>query len=161
MKRHKTYYFLCTVFFLWFCNVFVIKQSIIDHHSVKDVKRDSQSSKRNYFGETEKLLVGYENYGNNIKLGKWNKSLVEINVNLAYNEHWAKILKMLRLPPGCNAVDIGANDGKGGDIVILVPEPMFPVLGDTAFNLAEATQGGRVVAFEMGPPIQFLHFNKK
>ena len=45
--------------------------------------------------------------------------------------------------------------------VTLVPEPMFPVLGDTAFNLAEATQGGRVVAFEMGPPIQFLHFNKK
>ena len=116
MKRHKTYYFLCTVFFLWFCNVFVIKQSIIDnHHSVKDVKRDPQSSKRNYFGETEKLLLGYENYGNNIKLGKWNKSLVEINVNLAYNEHWAKILKMLRLPPGCNAVDIGANDGKDGD----------------------------------------------
>ena len=35
------------------------------------------------------------------------------------------------------------------------------VLGDTAFNLAEATQGGRVVAFEMGPPIQFLNFNKK
>ena len=46
-------------------------------------------------------------------------------------------------------------------IVILVPESIFPVLGDTAFNLAEATQGGRVVAFEMGPPIQFLHFNKK
>ena len=42
-----------------------------------------------------------------------------------------------------------------------LPETMFPVLGDTAFNLAEATQGGRVVAFEMGPPIQFLHFNKK
>ena len=46
-------------------------------------------------------------------------------------------------------------------LVTLSPAPMFPVLGDTAFNLAEATQGGRVVAFEMGPPIQFLHFNKK
>ena len=46
-------------------------------------------------------------------------------------------------------------------ILVSVPESIFPVLGDTAFNLAEATQGGRVVAFEMGPPIQFLHFNKK
>ena len=34
-------------------------------------------------------------------------------------------------------------------------------LGDTAFNLAEATQGGFVVAFEMGPTIQFLNFNKR
>ena len=107
MKRHKTYYFLSTVFFLWFCNVFVI-----NHHSVKDVKRDPQSHENNYFGETAKLLEGYQNYGSNIKLGKWNKSLVEFNYNLAYNEQWAKILKMLRLPPGCNAVDIGANDGK-------------------------------------------------
>ena len=38
---------------------------------------------------------------------------------------------------------------------------LFSVLGDTAFNLAEATQGGIVVAFEMGPPIQFLDFNKR
>ena len=45
--------------------------------------------------------------------------------------------------------------------VTLHPEHIFAVLGDTAFNLAEATLGGRVVAFEMGPPIQFLHFNKK
>ena len=119
MKRHKTYYFLSTVFFLWFCNVFVIKQSIVhDLHSVKDVKRerDSHSPKSNYFGETEKLLEGYQNYGSNIKLGKWNRSLVEININLAYNKQWAKIIQMLRLPPGCNAVDIGANDGKGGNI---------------------------------------------
>ena len=35
------------------------------------------------------------------------------------------------------------------------------VLGDTAFNLAEATQGGFVVAFEMGPTVQLLNFNKR
>ena len=46
-------------------------------------------------------------------------------------------------------------------IVTPCTETMLSVLGDTAFNLAEATQGGRVVAFEMGPPIQFLNFNKK
>ena len=109
MKRHKTYYyFSLTVFFLWFCNVFVI-----NHHSVKDVKRDPQSHENNYFGETAKLLEGYQNYGNNIKLGMWNRSLVEINIKGGYNEYWARILKMLGLPPGCNAVDIGANDGKG------------------------------------------------
>ena len=117
--RHKTLYFLSTVFFLWFCNVFVIKQSIvINIHSVKDFKRESRDShgpNSKYFGETEKILEGYENYGSNIKLGKWNKSLVDFNYNLAYNEEWAKIIKMLRLPSGCNAVDIGANDGKCGN----------------------------------------------
>ena len=46
-------------------------------------------------------------------------------------------------------------------IVTLHPEHIFAVLGDTAFNLAEATLGGHVVAFEMGPPIQFLQFNLK
>ena len=116
MKRHKTFYCLSTVFILWFCNVFVIKQSLVgSNHSVKDVEKDPQSPRSNYFGDTEKLLVGYTNYGGNIKLGKWNRSLVEINVNHAYNEQWAKIIKMLRLPPGCNAVDIGANDGKSGE----------------------------------------------
>ena len=109
MKRHKTYYFLSTVFFLWFCNVFVI-----NHHSVKDVKREpqSQSHENNYFGETAKLLEGYQKYGDNIKLGVWNRSRVEINIKGGYNEYWARILKMLGQPPGCNAVDIGANDGK-------------------------------------------------
>ena len=110
MKRCKTYYFLPTVFFLLFCNVFVI-----NHHLVKYVKTNPQRHENNYFGETEKLLEGYQKYGNNIKLGKWNESLVEFNYNLAYNEQWAKILKMLRLPPGCNAVDIGANDGQWGN----------------------------------------------
>ena len=105
MIKHKTYYFLSTVFCLWFCNVFVI-----NHHSVKDVKREPQSHENNYFGETAKLLEGYQNYGENIKLGMWNRPL---GSPAPYNKHWARILKMLGLPPKCNAVDIGANDGKG------------------------------------------------
>ena len=110
----KTYCFLSTVFFLWFCNVFVIKQPIVDiNHAVKDVKRDPQSHENNYYGETAKLLVGYQNYGNSIKLGMWNRSLLGgVNIKGGYDRHWARILKMLGLPPGCNAVDIGANDGK-------------------------------------------------
>ena len=128
MKRHKTYYFLSTVFFLWFCNVFVIKQSIVDNrHSVKDVKRESHSSKSNYFGETEKLLEGYQNYGDTIKLGRWNQSLVEINSKGLYNEHWARILKMLGLPTGCNAVDIGANDGTSIKNMVMVIRSMVMI----------------------------------
>ena len=34
-------------------------------------------------------------------------------------------------------------------------------LGDTALNLAEASDGGTVVAFEMGPPVHMLKINKK
>ena len=43
----------------------------------------------------------------------------------------------------CNMVDIGAYDG------------------DTALNLAEASDGGTVIAFEMGPPVYMLKINKK
>ena len=35
------------------------------------------------------------------------------------------------------------------------------ILGDTALNLAEASDGGTVVAFEMGPPVNLLNINKK
>ena len=126
MKRCKTYYFLPTVFFLLFCNVFVI-----NHHSVKYVKTNPQRHENNYFGETEKLLEGYQNYGDTIKLGRWNQSLVEINSKGLYNEHWARILKMLRLPTGCNAVDIGASDGKSmvvsNQCLLPYPGHMFPL----------------------------------
>ena len=37
--------------------------------------------------------------------------------------------------------------------------PLFSYTGDTSFNLAMATGGGSVVAFEMGPPVQLLRFN--
>ena len=35
------------------------------------------------------------------------------------------------------------------------------IQGDTALNLAEASDGGTVVAFEMGPPVNLLNINKK
>ena len=111
-RGHKTKVFVSIVFSLWLFNVFVIKQTLIEsNHSVKDVKKDPLLPKSNYFGDTEKLLVGYQTYGPNIKMGKWNKSVVELNPSHAYNKDWERIIKMLRLPPGCNAVDIGANDG--------------------------------------------------
>merc|ERR1712130_95978 len=58
-----------------------------------------------------------------------------------YNDDFEKIFKNLNLPAGCNVVDIGANSG------------------DTSFNLAAASGGGTVVAFEMGPPIDLLRQN--
>ena len=82
-------------------------------NKTKQITSDSvKITKQYYFGDTEKLLVGYETYGKNIKLGKWNQSMVTSNDKHAYNEHWAEILRRLRLPRGCNAVDIGANDGE-------------------------------------------------
>ena len=106
MFYNKTFYFLSTISILWFINFCVINKT-------KHITSDSlKITKQYYFGDTEKLLVGYETYGKNIKLGKWNQSMVTSNDKHAYNEHWAKILRRLRLPRGCNAVDIGANDGE-------------------------------------------------
>ena len=59
----------------------------------------------------EEVLVGAQEYGHGIRLGTWNQSLVTSNTQLPYNEQWAALLQMLDMPPGCNAVDIGANDG--------------------------------------------------
>ena len=59
----------------------------------------------------EDVLVGVQEYGHGIRLGTWNQSLVTSNTQLPYNEQWAALLRMLDMPPGCNAVDIGANDG--------------------------------------------------
>ena len=59
----------------------------------------------------EEVLVGVQEYGHGIMLGTWNQSLLTSNTQLPYNEQWAALLRMLDMPPGCNAVDIGANDG--------------------------------------------------
>ena len=45
--------------------------------------------------------------------------------------------------PGCNIVDIGAHTG------------------DTAMVLAVAAKGGKVVAFEMGAPVDILRLNTR
>ena len=59
----------------------------------------------------EEVLVGVQEYGHGIRLGTWNQSILTSNTQLPYNEQWAALLRMLDMPPGCNAVDIGANDG--------------------------------------------------
>ena len=106
MFSKKTFYIFSTISFFWFLTFCVINNK-------DQVKSDSVTSRDNYYGDTEKLLVGYETYGNYIKLGKWNQSIIPVGyLRHDYNEVWAQVLRALGLPPGCNAVDIGANDGE-------------------------------------------------
>ena len=70
--------------------------------------KTTTSSQRRHM---EEVVVGVQEYGHGIMLGTWNQSLVTSNTQLPYNEQWAALLRMLDMPPGCNAVDIGANDG--------------------------------------------------
>ena len=111
MFSKKTFHIFSTISFLWFLTFYVINNKN---------QSDSVISRDNYFGDTEKLLVGYETYGNNIKLGKWNQSIVNVNVRVDYNEYWAQVLRALGMPPGCNAVDIGANDGETSVMEVVV-----------------------------------------
>ena len=112
MFSKKTFHIFSTISFLWFLTSYVINNKN---------QSDSVISRDNYFGDTEKLLVGYETYGNNIKLGKWNQSIISVGyLRHDYNEVWAKVLRALGLPPGCNAVDIGANDGETSVMEVVV-----------------------------------------
>ena len=112
MFSKKTFHIFSTISFLWFLTFYVINNKN---------QSDSVISRDNYFGDTEKLLVGYETYGNNIKLGKWNQSIISVGyLRHDYNEVWAKVLRALGLPPGCNAVDIGANDGETSVMEVVV-----------------------------------------
>ena len=61
----------------------------------------------------EDILVGVEEYGPGIWLGRWNRTIVRTNTQFPYNTVWGTLLTMLQLPAGCNAVDVGANDGNG------------------------------------------------
>ena len=56
----------------------------------------------------EDILVGVEEYGPGIWLGRWNRTIVRTNTQFPYNTVWGTLLTMLELPAGCNAVD---NDG--------------------------------------------------
>ena len=112
MFSKKTFHIFSTISFLWFLTFYVINNKN---------QSDSVISRDNYFGDTEKLLVGYETYGNNIKLGKWNQSIISVGyLRHDYNEVWAKVLRALGLPPGCSAVDIGANDGETSVMEVVV-----------------------------------------
>ena len=56
----------------------------------------------------------------------------------------------------CNSVDIGAQIGKNmriDKLRISFNSPLFLI------NLADVFPGGRVIAFEMGPPVEILRLN--
>ena len=102
----------------------------------------------------EETLLGIEDYSHGIRLGKWKDS----SIHIPFNEVWGHVIAMLKLPTRCNAVDIGANDGNI-DSRVATLDIKSVIAGDTSFNLAVATGGGTVVAFEMGPPVELLRFN--
>jgi len=94
-----------------------------------------------YVSDVNPLITGTKLWKNGIKVAEWNQSVVHIGYN-EYNQDWAILLTAYNLTP-CNIVDIGANDG------------------DTSLNLAQASNEGTVVAFEMGPPLAMLKHNVK
>ena len=110
MFSKKTFYIVSTISFLWFLTFCVINNT---NRSNSVISRDY------YFGDIEKILVGYETYGNNIKLGKWNQSIVPVGY-VDYNEYWVQVLRALGMPPGCNAVDIGANNGETSVMEVVI-----------------------------------------
>ena len=86
----------------------ILSVTMIVWHTSSTPRKTTTSSQRRHM---EDVLVGVQEYGHGIMLGTWNQSLVTSNTQLPYNEQWAALLRMLDMPPGCNAVDIGANDG--------------------------------------------------
>ena len=72
---------------------------------------DSSSGSPYTLGHMEEVLVGVEDWGRGIRMGKWNQSIIPVGRVHPYNEHWANLVTALQLKTGCNAVDIGANDG--------------------------------------------------
>ena len=86
----------------------LLSVTMIVWHTSSTPRKTTTSSQRRHM---EDVLVGVQEYGHGIRLGTWNQSLVTSNTQLPYNEQWAALLRMLDMPPGCNAVDIGANDG--------------------------------------------------
>ena len=90
------------------CIILSVIMIMILWHTSSTPRKTTTSSQRRHM---EEVVVGVQEYGHGIMLGTWNQSLVTSNTQLPYNEQWAALLRMLDMPPGCNAVDIGANDG--------------------------------------------------
>ena len=90
------------------CIILSLLVTMIVWHTSSTPRKTTTSSQRRHM---EEVVVGVQEYGHGIMLGTWNQSLVTSNTQLPYNEQWAALLRMLDMPPGCNAVDIGANDG--------------------------------------------------
>ena len=74
-----------------------------------------------------------------LKFAQWNHPS---ELPKEFLQTWVDMLEQL-LPAKCNIVDIGAH------------------AGDTTLPLAKVARGGKVVAFEMGPPFEMLQINKR
>merc|ERR1712227_265950 len=49
----------------------------------------SSSSSPYTLGHMEEVLVGVEDWGRGIRMGKWNQSVIPVGRVHPYNEHWA------------------------------------------------------------------------
>ena len=124
----QTYYFVLVVCSAWlllsfcFTNKFESnKVKLSQTERLRRTEAEPQSEARiekdgpmrgQYYGSIENILVGVRDWEHGIRLGKWNQSVLKINGTFHdYNEHWKNILEMFTLKD-CNAVDVGANDGK-------------------------------------------------
>jgi len=76
-----------------------------------------------------------------LRFAQWNHT--GETVPKQFQDSWVALLKELLPYKSCNIVDIGAHGG------------------DTTLPLALVARGGKVVAFEMGPPFQMLDINKR
>ena len=89
IKRLRQYIYLTSI-------ILGLQVSIFHILKISDDKKD-----------IEDTLLGVDDYSHGIQLGRWTNSN-----HIPYNEVWGSVVTMLKLPTGCNAVDIGANDGK-------------------------------------------------
>ena len=54
-------------------------------------ERSSSSSGSPYtLGHMEEVLVGVEDWGRGIRMGKWNQSIIPVGRVHPYNEHWGR-----------------------------------------------------------------------
>ena len=62
------------------------------------------------------VVTGVENWKHGLKHAVWNQTYYRNDISfLEYNEYWEEILSMFNLnkpESGCNAIDIGANEGE-------------------------------------------------
>ena len=89
IKRIRQYIYLTSI-------ILGLEVTIFHILKISDDKKDIKNA-----------LLGVDDYSHGIQLGRWTNSN-----HIPYNEVWGSLVTMLKLKAGCNAVDIGANDGK-------------------------------------------------
>jgi len=85
-------------------------------------------------------VLRIDNWPEGLRFAQWNHTGEKVPKEFQHS--WVALLKEL-LPEPCNIVDIGAHGG------------------DTSIPLALVARGGKVVAFEMGPPFHMLRINQR